>query len=240
MRLKKVKEVTQEQGPPTGGFLSWLRRTRRAQRTDEGVSVPCGACRACCTSSYFIHISPDETQTLAKIPQELLFAAPGLPEGHVVLGYDHNGHCPMFINNRCSIYAHRPQTCRTYDCRIFPATGLSAGKDKPLITQQARRWEFEFPTAQDHKHFAALQAVAKFLREHPDAFPPGFVPSNSTQRAVVAIKVYEVFLNSTKASEKGKPRVLNHEIVEAIIAAYDKFETKRGADKQVKIRSSPP
>ena len=34
------------------------------------------------------------------------------------------GHCPMLVDGRCSIYEHRPRTCRTYDCRVFPAAGL--------------------------------------------------------------------------------------------------------------------
>jgi len=228
MRLKKVKEVARGQDIPTEGFSSWLRRTRQAQKTAEGASVPCGECRACCTSSYFIHIRPDETETLARIPKELLVAAPGLPKGHVVLGYDKNGHCPMFIDNKCSIYDHRPQTCRQYDCRIFPATGLPAGSDKPLIAQQAGRWKFAFPTTPDHDHFLAVQAAAKFLREHAASFPPGFVPNNPTQQAVVAIKVYEVFLNSTNEAENGDT-ARNHEIVEAIIAAYERFETGENA-----------
>jgi Fe-S-cluster containining protein len=225
MRLKKGKEVTQEPDLPTDGFSSWLCHTRQAQRTAEGVSVPCGECRACCTSSYFIHIRPDETETLAKIPQELLFAAPGLPTGHVVMGYDKNGHCPMFIDNKCSIYEYRPQTCRTYDCRIFPATGLPAGQDKTSISRQAGRWQFTFPTTQDHKHFSAVQAAAKFLRDHAASFPPGFVPNNPTQQAVLAIKVYEVFLHPTHESENSQPTALHHDTVEAIIAAYERFET---------------
>ena len=229
MLLKKVKEVTQGQDIPTEGFSSWLRRTRRAQTTDAGASVPCGECRACCTSSYFIHIRPDETETLAKIPQELLFAAPGLPKGHVVLGYDKNGHCPMFIDNTCSIYNYRPQTCRKYDCRIFPATGLPAGSDKPLIARQAGRWKFAFPTTQDHEHLLAVRAAAKFLREHAESFPPGFVPPNPTQQAVIAIKVYEVFLHSTNEAENGDHPAPRHEIVEAIIAAYERFAAGENA-----------
>jgi len=224
-----MKNVTQAQDLLTDKFSAWLRRTRQAQRTDAGARVPCGECKACCTSSYFIHIGPDETETLARIPKELLFAAPGLPKGHVVLGYDQNGHCPMFINNTCSIYEYRPQTCRTYDCRIFPATGLPTGSDKPLIAQQAGRWQFAFSTMQDHEHFAAVQAAAKFLREHAESFPAGFVPNNPTQQAVVAIKVYTVFLRSTNESENGEHAALNHEIVEAIIAAYERFETGEAA-----------
>src|SRR5690606_28804822 len=125
---------------PTDAFSLWLARTRRAQVTGEGAEVPCGDCRGCCTSSYFIHIRPNETETLARIPKGLAFPAPGLPKGNVLLGYDQNGHCPMFKGNACSIYAHRPQTCRSYDCRIFPATGLTLGGEKPLISGQADRW----------------------------------------------------------------------------------------------------
>ena len=225
MRFRKVAEGTQEHAISTDRFSSWLRRTRQAQRTAEGASVPCGECKACCTSSYFIHISPDETATLAKIPKEFRFAAPGLPTGHVLLGYDKNGHCPMFIDNQCSIYDYRPQTCRNYDCRIFPATGLPPEGDKPLIAQQAVRWKFDLSTIQDHKHFSAVQAAAKFLQEHAEAFPPGFVPKNSTQQAMLAIKVYEVFLTLTAESANGELTTRQHEIVEAILAAYKRFET---------------
>ncbi|HET7720760.1 MAG TPA: YkgJ family cysteine cluster protein, partial [Acidimicrobiales bacterium] len=100
---------------PAGRFSTWLVRI--------GVDVPCGTCTACCTSSQFVHIGPDERDTLSRIPKALLFPAPGQPKGHVVMGYDERGHCPMFVDGACSIYEHRPRTCRTYDCRVFPAAG---------------------------------------------------------------------------------------------------------------------
>ena len=62
--------------------------------------MPCGTCTACCTSSQFVHIGPDEVDTLAHIPAELLFPAPRMPKGHVLLGYDERGHCPMLIDER--------------------------------------------------------------------------------------------------------------------------------------------
>ena len=107
-----------------GDFSSWMIEIQGAIRGDHGSDVPCDGCTACCTSSQFIHVGPDESDTLAHIPTDLLFPAPGLPPGHVVLGYDERGHCPMLIDDKCSIYEHRPRTCRTYDCRIFPAAGL--------------------------------------------------------------------------------------------------------------------
>jgi uncharacterized protein len=173
------QEIMQEHDIPAGSFSSWLNCVRMAQITEEGVNVPCGECKACCTSSYFIHIRPDETQTLARIPKELLFAAPRLPKGNVLMGYDENGHCPMFKDNRCSIYDHRPLTCRNYDCRIFSATGLTAGDGKEDIFKQARRWRFDFPSKEDHQQFSAVQAAAMFLQDHAGCFPSDFVPSNS-------------------------------------------------------------
>jgi len=71
---------------PAGGFSSWLRRTRVALLEEDGADVPCGECSACCTTSHFVHVRPEETQTLARIPQELLFPAPALPAGNVLLG----------------------------------------------------------------------------------------------------------------------------------------------------------
>ena len=73
---------------PTEAYSAWLRSTREAQQTGAGANVPCGECRACCTSAYFIHIAPEETATLARIPKRLTFRAPGLPKGHVLLGYN--------------------------------------------------------------------------------------------------------------------------------------------------------
>src|ERR1700680_3946260 len=99
-----------EAGPlAAGDFSAWINDMQRAIRGERGSDVPCGGCTACCTSSQFIHIAPDETDTLYRIPAELLFSAPRLPRGHVVLGYDERGHCPMLIDNRCSIYQHRPR-----------------------------------------------------------------------------------------------------------------------------------
>jgi Fe-S-cluster containining protein len=176
-----------------GDFGAWLRALEASGRTGAGMPVECGACRGCCTSSYFIHIGPDETETLARIPKRLLFPAPGMPKGHFLLGYDGKGHCPMFKDDACSIYADRPRTCRAYDCRIFAATGL-AEADKPAISRQAERWRFGFPSAEDERRFRAVRAAARFLRRHADAFPPGFVPGNATRQAALAIRVHAVFL----------------------------------------------
>ena len=63
-----------------------------------------------------------------------------------VLGYDERGHCPMLVDGACSIYEHRPRTCRTYDCRVFPAAGVEPDADKAPSPTRARRWRFTDPT----------------------------------------------------------------------------------------------
>ncbi len=230
---ERIKERPKSKGRlPTEGFSEWLSGIRLAQKTGVGASVPCGECRGCCTSAYFIHVGPEEKETLARIPRKLAFAAPGLPKGHVLMGYDEKGHCPMFIDNKCSIYAHRPKTCRQYDCRIFPATGLAVGGEKPVIAGQSGRWEFSFPAAQDSEELRAVRAAAAFLNAYADLFPAGFVPNNPTQQAMVAIKVYPVFLEAIAAPEKSEAgkadaAARRRRTAAAMLAAYKQFERDR-------------
>ena len=188
---------------PAGEFSSWMIEIQSAIRGERGSVVPCGGCTACCTSSQFIHIEPDETDTLSRIPPELLFPAPRLPRGHVVLGYDERGHCPMLIDNKCSIYENRPRTCRTYDCRIFPAAGIGIDdNDKVQIARQAQRWQFSFPTQADQNQHDAVRAAATFLDGYPDALLDGAAPTNATQRAVLAIEIHDVFLQHDDATDE--------------------------------------
>lgn len=184
-----------EESIPAGSFSSWLDRMRRSQKTGEGMNVRCGDCTGCCTSSYFIHIKSGETSTLAVIPKRLLFPAPGMPKGDKVLGYDQNGFCPMMKKNKCMIYEHRPATCRSYDCRIFSATGFSPGDERPVISRRAARWEFDLSAEDDRIKFRAVRMAADFIRKHPDSFPPGFIPDNASRQAMLALKTYMVFLD---------------------------------------------
>ncbi|HEX3044415.1 MAG TPA: YkgJ family cysteine cluster protein [Bacillota bacterium] len=225
LKLPNIEATTEPPDLPAGCFSSWLRRTRIGLIKEREIDVACGACNACCKSSYFIHIRPEETKTLARIPKQILFPAPGLPKGNMVLGYDEKGCCPMLINDKCSIYEHRPQTCRNYDCRIFTAAGIAAGDDKDLITQQIRRWKFSYPTKRDLNLHLAVQAAAKFLRDRADCFPGGAPPSNSSQLALIALQVYEVLLKYNEAS--GETGLSDIEVAKAIMEANEKFKARR-------------
>jgi uncharacterized protein len=183
--------------PQSAGELSsWLRLTRRAQKLPTvGAEVPCGSCNGCCRASYFIHIRPEEKKALQRIPRELLFPAPGAPAGHMLMGYDQRGRCPMLSEAGCTIYEDRPQTCRDFDCRVFAATGieLDPGGPQAGIAEQVRRWRFELGGEAASQQLSAVRAAAAFLQQRRELFPPGALPLNPAQLAALAIRVVGVF-----------------------------------------------
>ncbi len=146
-------------------FAAWLEGMREALAGRRESDVPCGDCTACCRASQFVHLDADETAALARIPRELQFPAPGLPTGHMLLGYDEHGACPMLTATGCSIYDHRPRACRTYDCRIFAATGVEVDDPRQAdVARQARRWVFAFPDPADEAARAALRQRVDVVR----------------------------------------------------------------------------
>jgi len=202
--------VSDDRDLAAGDFSSWIDEMQAAIRDEGDSDVPCNGCTACCRSSQFVHIGPDEIDTLARIPAPLLFPAPGRPRGHVVLGYDERGHCPMLVDDACSIYADRPKACRTYDCRVFAAAGLDAGTDKVEITRRARRWEFSYAGETAEIEHDAVRAAAAFLDAHAELVRDGGIPTNPTQLAVLAIELHDLFLNDdeqTGAPKVGEPDV---------------------------------
>ena len=176
---------------PAGRFSVWLTKNQQSSDAD----VPCASCNACCRSGYFIHITPHDTDAQKHIPAALLFPAPGLAPGHMIMGYNEQGACPMLIEDRCSIYEHRPQTCRDYDCRIFAATNIAAGDSaKAEVNEQAARWQFEYAQETDHLKQAAVSAAINFLAEHHDLFEADLLPTNPTQIALLALNIHHLFV----------------------------------------------
>jgi hypothetical protein len=201
-------------GLEAGAFGAWLRGMRRALRHEADAHVPCGDCCACCSTGHFVHIGPEEHATLVRVPRELLFPAPGLPAGHTVLPYDDRGRCPLLDEGgRCTIYAHRPLTCRTYDCRVFAAGGIDADRDE--ITRVARRWRFSLPAPVDVQQLGAVAAAARWIPAHAAAFPGGAVPDDPAQLAVLAVSVAEVFLPGGPAASGADDQTVVAAVVRA-------------------------
>jgi Fe-S-cluster containining protein len=213
------------QNRPAGDFSAWLRQTHQALKSKStDAIVPCDDCSACCRSSLFIHIKSEEKQTLSKIPKNLLFSAPGLPKGNVLMGYDSSGKCPMFQNNKCAIYEFRPQTCREFDCRVFAATRIELNNEaQSLIADRVRQWAFEYPGDQDQSDLSTLSASVKFLRDRKNLFPTGVVPNNPTQLAVFAIKVFQVFEVLGGAKLTNREKLPDVEIAKRILEALAEF-----------------
>jgi uncharacterized protein len=89
----------------------------------------------------------------------------------------------MLVDGACSIYEHRPRTCRTYDCRVFPAAGVELyDADKAEIAARTRRWRFTHRTAEDEAQHARIRVTAVSLRAaHPNV--------SATQLAVRAVEI---------------------------------------------------
>jgi len=174
---------------PAGEFSDWLARMDDALRGGAGSDVPCGDCTACCRGSYFVHIASGESGALSRIPEDLLFPAPGTDGGQRLLGYDETGRCPMLMDDSCTIYRDRPRTCRSYDCRIFAATGLAeTAPEKAEIMARAGRWRFDYATQEDSDRHEALRKGARYLLEQADGLGD-LLPGNATQLAMLVVSL---------------------------------------------------
>jgi hypothetical protein len=174
---------------PGGSIGDWLDDITAVLEQGAESAVPCGDCSACCTASQFIHIEPDEARALARIPSDLLFPAPGLPDGHVLMGYDQRGHCPMLVEGRCSIYEDRPRTCRAYDCRIFAVTGVPVDEpQKRAVAARVAQWRFSASDPDDDLRWSAVRAAVAFLGrlEAPEGVP-------AMAQALAALRIHRLF-----------------------------------------------
>jgi len=199
-----------------GPFSEWLHAMRAALAGSSGMDVACGDCVGCCTSSYFIKVRAHETAAIGHIGADNLRPVPAAGNGDLLMGFDAQGHCFMFANGGCSIYQHRPETCRTYDCRVFTAAGMNAGPDKSVINGRIASWQFDYPSSHDSQEHRAVTAAANFIRQHPIRFPGGRVPSRPSEIAVLAVKSYKVFMDKPGSDA---------EISAAIVEACLNFDT---------------
>ncbi len=203
--------MTKPETIDAGDFKNWLEETQAALIARVPAKVPCGQCSACCKSHQFIFVDIEEHEAIAAIGESLLFPAPG--KSGFVMGFDANGHCPMFKDEHCTIYADRPHTCRTYDCRIFTASGVEP-KTQTQIATQSKHWVFSYPQPRDRTLHQAVQGAAAFLKAHDReimAALPNLDLSQPIQLALSAVKLSTHF----ESGEVGPPPL------EDIIAALE-------------------
>lgn len=91
-------------------------------RADEPDSdVPCGTCTRCC-EMLAPYLTPEEISSglyplsFTNPTPEQQRMAPRV-DAVITLFRRPTGGCGMFVDGRCTIYDHRPQACRQFDCR---------------------------------------------------------------------------------------------------------------------------
>ena len=204
-----------------GNFAGWMNSFRESLVKGGGMQVPCGECVACCASSLFIHIAPDEKETLESIPEELLFPAPGFPKGYLLMGYDSKGLCPMYDGKRCGIYNTRPSTCRQFDCRALAAVEYFSAGEVNEIIRQAKRWRFDYGDEESRTLREMVKRSADFLMEYRELFPKGFVPEDEIRFAVLVLKVYDLLYEAIEIKGEKSAGNLNS-IIQAALKRFDR------------------
>lgn len=179
-------------GRPAGPFGAWLQQMRAVLRGQQDADVPCAGCVGCCVSSYPIPLRPDDSVALDRVPAAQLSLPAGGGLARMLPRQD--GSCPMLTAGRCDIYAARPRTCRDYDCRIYAAAGWQPDGQRPVIQQRVSEWDFTFEDQQARLQARAVRRAAGFIRNNAPLFPPGLRAHSATAAAVLAIKVYELFI----------------------------------------------
>jgi uncharacterized protein len=188
---------------PAGEFGAWLAGARATLRGAVGSEVPCGDCVGCCVSSYHIALRAQDRVVLRRVPAQYLHQQAEASGDTVAwMGFRADGRCPMLGAAGCSVYADRPQTCRDYDCRVFAAAGMLAGDARrAAINERVQAWEFGFADEAARAARQALEAAATFIRGQAAVFPAGWAPTGPTGIAVLALKVYTVFMPGTQREQ---------------------------------------
>jgi hypothetical protein len=185
---------------------------RAVLRGEQEADVPCDGCVGCCVSAYPIPLRPDDRAALQLIPEEFLqWPTPG--GGLARMRYRADGSCPMLRERQCTIYRDRPRTCRDYDCRLYAAAGLEPDGMRPVIQERVREWQFEFADALERAQADAVRQAAAFIRDHAAAFPAGVRAHSATAAGVLAVKVWQVFVDREVPAGAPGPVVL--EVLEA-------------------------
>ena len=196
-----------------GPFGPWLRATAAVAGGDGDADVPCGTCTACCRAAYFVHVAPGDARARRRIPAELLFPAPGRPPGHLLMGYDEHGRCPMLSHDGCSIYEDRPRTCRAFDCRVHVAAGTRPdGAHEADLAERVAGWRFRFDEPEDERRWTAVHVAARHLEVA--ALPAGAAPQRPADVAAAALHTHELFMDGEVPDDGDLTRALLSEVGE--------------------------
>jgi hypothetical protein len=192
---------------------------RAVLRGEAEADVPCDGCVGCCVSSYPIPLRPTDAVALARVPDRYLQWPSGSGQS-ARMGFREDGTCPMLSERLCTIYNDRPRTCRDYDCRIYAAAGVLPDGNRPVIQQRVAEWCFTYEDDQASASAAAVHAAADFIRAHAASFPAAMRAHSATAAAVLAIKVYPLFMDGRDSRPVA-------ELVDAVVEAARSFDAAK-------------
>jgi hypothetical protein len=137
-------------------------------------NVPCGACNACCwygrTDVDLRKEKPEDIVHLELFEDE---------HGGYYLAHREDGACfHLDADGRCTVWEHRPEVCRSYDCRAFGLAGLAPSSGQG---QRMPAWRFPLRTPLDRAILLAAQvAAAPYVQAHFNgtAMPDGNMLAN--------------------------------------------------------------
>jgi Putative zinc- or iron-chelating domain len=107
-------------------FAAVARRIARERAGGASAVVDCGTCTMCCR----------EPQRVALIAAELVNPLLRHDGKHLLRQPD--GSCTHLVDGRCEIYAQRPRSCRTFDCRAL-AVAMCKARSAPGVTRASYR-----------------------------------------------------------------------------------------------------
>ncbi len=146
---------------PNGALLTFLRKTEQGLKQGT-LDVPCKGCTACCRDPLmYVDVTDEEAQRLQtrRIDEN----------GRLEVARKPNGECVYLIDNKCTIYAQRPNACRKYDCRFALLGAPLAGAD--IVRREGvEQWErFKLPSREDKLAYLAIRmVVAMQSKQDPD------------------------------------------------------------------------
>jgi Fe-S-cluster containining protein len=93
-------------------------------------TVSCRSCRACCIEFVETSLLPGDSDEGLDVE---------VRDGRRFLKKKANGECVHLQEGGCSVYEHRPSSCRVFDCRDF-AVGRQSNPELPLLSEAIAQW----------------------------------------------------------------------------------------------------
>ncbi len=156
-------------------FAAVARRISRERAAGASAVVDCGTCTMCCREPQRIELTPDE------------LASPVLRHDGKHLLRQPDGACTHLVDGLCEVYARRPRSCRTFDCRAL-AVAMCNARSAPGVTRAAYSRVAPPCDAEDIAHATAVhKKLLRFVAQKPgvDGVDAGYAAAGASENEVV-------------------------------------------------------